>query len=65
MTLGEQMVEYRARSNLSMRDAAKKANISLQAWMYVERGLQNPQRLTEAKIKRLIEEEEQHAENQS
>jgi len=55
MSLQELMIAYRADNKLSMREAAEKAGISLQTWMYVERKVQEPTRLTEAKIRRLVE----------
>ena len=50
MTLGEAILEYRARNNLSMRQFAEKCGISLQTVNYVEKGLQKPSRLTKEKI---------------
>lgn len=58
MTLEERMVNYRARHDLSMQDAAKRCGISMQTWRYVEKGMQSATPLTEAKIKLLVDEEE-------
>ena len=58
MTLQEQMLNFRARHNLSQHEAAKRAMITLQTWNQVERGMQNPSRVTEAKIKYVIGEGE-------
>lgn len=56
--LREQMVAYRALHDLTMRDAAKNAGVAVQTWMYVERGLQSPSRLTRAKIENVVNEKE-------
>ncbi len=50
MELKDAILEYRAKNDMSLRDFAKKAGISLQTAMYVERGLQKPNRLTTKKI---------------
>lgn len=50
MDIRQEMIDYRARNGLSMEKASKEAGITIQTWMYVERGLQTPSRLTEAKI---------------
>lgn len=50
MTLSEAIIEYRARENISMKEFARRCNISLQTAMYVERGLQKPNRVTLKKI---------------
>lgn len=54
MDIKEAMVNYRARNGLSMEKAAIEAGITTQTWMHVERGLQDPSRLTEAKIKAVV-----------
>lgn len=58
MTLSELMVKYRAKHDVTMREASEKAGIALQTWMYVERNLQSPSRRTEQKIRLLVEEKE-------
>lgn len=50
MTLQDEIVEYRAKHNISMQEFADRCKISLQTAMYVERGLQKPSRLTTKKI---------------
>ena len=56
--LQEDMIRYRAETGLSMERAAQKAGITLQTWMNVERGIQSPSRVTETKIRMIIEEKE-------
>lgn len=58
MDIKQEMIEYRGRNGLSMEKAAKEAGITIQTWMYVERGIQTPSRLTEAKILAVIRKEE-------
>ena len=50
MELKDAIVQYRAMHNMSMKEFAKKANLSLQTINYVEKGLQKPSRLTKEKI---------------
>ncbi len=50
MTLPEAIIEYRAKHNISMQEFANRCKISLQTAMYVERGIQKPNRLTTKKI---------------
>ena len=58
MTLQELMVQYRAKHGLSQEKLAKLCNLSLQTVNSVENGLQNPSRLTEQKIRLVVEEDE-------
>ena len=58
MTLQEQMARYRAENNIGQDKAAKLAGISVQTWCNVERGCQTPSRLTEGKIRLLLERKE-------
>ena len=55
MELSEAMVRYRARENLKQVDAAKLARVSPQTWCSVENGHQHPSKLTEMKIRELVE----------
>lgn len=55
MSLQEQMARYRAARSMGQAQAAESAGISVQTWCNVERGQQKPSRLTEAKIKLLLE----------
>lgn len=58
MTLAEQMIRFRAETNMSQKECAEKVGITLQTWMHVERELQTPSRLTEQKIRLFIEKEQ-------
>ena len=58
MNLQGQMIRYRAEHNLGQAEAAGFAGISQQTWCNVERGNQKPSRLTEGKIRLLIDREE-------
>lgn len=57
-TLQELMLAYRAKHNLSQEKLAQKCGLSLQTVNSVENGLQNPSRLTEQKIRMVVEEQE-------
>jgi len=54
MTLQEEMIQYRAKNNLSQRRFAELCNISIVTLNNVERGAQKPSALTEAKIRMVI-----------
>ena len=54
MDLMNEMLMYRAKNGLSQKESAEQAGIALQTWTQIERGLQNPSRVTEAKIRLLI-----------
>lgn len=56
-TLGERILQYRARHGISQAEMAKRCRISLQAINYIERGRQKPSRLTTAKIEMVLAEE--------
>ena len=58
MTLQEMMVQYRAKHDLSQEKLAKLCGLSLQTVNSVENGLQNPSKLTEQKIRLVVEEVE-------
>lgn len=58
MALKDDMIKYRAKHDMPIKVCASKAGITAQTWQNVERGLQNPSRMTEGKIRLLIEEEE-------
>lgn len=58
MDIKQEMIEYRGRNGLPMAKAAAEAGITIQTWMNVERGIQTPSRLTEAKILAVIRKEE-------
>lgn len=50
MEIKDAILKYRAMNNMSMKDFAKKAGLSIQTVNYVEKGLQKPGRLTTEKI---------------
>ncbi len=55
MTLREEMIEFRAKNNLNQTEAAKRAKITLMTWGSVERGIQSPSKLTESKIRMVLD----------
>lgn len=55
MALADEMVRYRAAHKLSQGDFAKLCGINIMTVSHVERGLQNPTPLTEAKIRLIID----------
>ena len=69
MTLQEEMIRYRAKHRMSLREFAEEAGLSLQTVHYVERGLQNPLPITEQKIRLVLEKDEgnetEHQQNQT
>lgn len=58
MMIGEEMLKYRAKKSLSQEAAAKLAGITKQTWYSVENGLQKPSKVTETKIRLIMEEKE-------
>lgn len=59
MKLKDRMLDYRAKHGLSQEKAARQCDITLQTWTNIERGLQDPSRLTVAKIENVIGEEKE------
>lgn len=57
-SLQELMVQYRAKHDLSQGELAKLCGLSLQTVNSVENGLQNPSKLTEQKIRLVVEVDE-------
>lgn len=57
-TLSERMIEYRAKERISQRELAERVGVSLQTIHHVENGLQEPTKLTKAKIELVIKEAE-------
>lgn len=55
MTLQELMILYRGKERITQRDLAERCGVSLQTINYVENGLQNPSKLTEQKIRLVVE----------
>lgn len=58
MTLREEMIRYRAKERISQGELAKRCGVSLQTINSVENGLQTPSRVTEMKIRMIVEGEE-------
>lgn len=52
--LRKEMVDYRARHDLSLREMAERCKLSLQTVHSIESGIQTPSRLTEAKIRLVL-----------
>jgi len=50
----DKMIEYRAKNDLSQREFAEKAGVSLQTINSVETGLQEPSKVTKAKIELVL-----------
>ena len=65
--LSKKMLEYRAKENISQRELAKRVGVSLQTINSIENRIQEPTKLTEAKIYLIInnndEKEEKEGEN--
>ena len=59
MTLMEMMVRYRAKHDLTQKELADECKVSVVTVNAVERGLQTPSALTEAKIRLVVEEKEE------
>ena len=57
MTLAERIVRYRAMHDMSQTEFAEACKLSLQTVNSVENGLQNPSKLTVAKIEVVLGEE--------
>ena len=58
MTLQEMMIDYRARNRISQKELAKRAGVTLQTINSVENGYQKPSKVTEAKIRLVIDKED-------
>lgn len=56
--LSEQMVMYRAKKRITQTELARLCGLSTQTINSVETDQQNPSRITEAKIRLVIEEKE-------
>lgn len=56
--LAEKMIEYRAKNRISQRELARRVGISVQTVNAVENCLQEPSKLTKAKICLVIDEKE-------
>lgn len=62
MTLGEKILEYRARHNISQEDFANRAQVNVMTINSVENGKRTPTKLTMVKIERVLREDENHVE---
>lgn len=61
MTLQEEMVRYRAKQKISQTELARRCGVTVQTINSVENGTQTPSKLTETKIRLVLEEAEQNA----
>lgn len=53
--LSEKMVLYRAKERISQSELAKRCGLTLQTIHSIEKGVQNPSRVTEVKIRLVVE----------
>ncbi len=60
MALADDMIEYRAKKRIGQRELADKCGISVQTVCSIETGKQTPTKLTEAKIRLVIDEKEEN-----
>ena len=51
----EEMVKYRERENISMKEMAERCKVSLQTIYSIENGTQEPSRLTREKIRLVLD----------
>ena len=63
MSLREEMVRYRAKERISQSELARRCGLSLQTINSIENENQTPSELTLMKIKMVLEEEKENAEN--
>lgn len=56
-TLQEKMILYRARHNISQTELAQRCGVTLQTINSIENGKQKPSKLTLAKIKNVVDNE--------
>lgn len=54
MTLGERIVEYRAKERINMQEFADRCGVSKQTVYMIETGQQDPNRVTVAKIELVL-----------
>ena len=55
MSLQEEMIQYRAKERISQTELARRCGITVQTINSVENGTQTPSKVTEAKIRLVIE----------
>ena len=58
--IGQRIIAYRAKHDMSQEDFAIKAHVCLMTVNYVENGKREPTKLTRAKIEQIMREDEQH-----
>lgn len=58
MELKEMMIRYRAKERITQSELAKRCGVSLQTINSVENGNQTPSKVTETKIRLVVEGEE-------
>lgn len=63
MTLGERILNYRARYNISQEDFANRAKVNVMTINSIENGKRKPTRLTMSKIEIVLREDENHVED--
>jgi DNA-binding XRE family transcriptional regulator len=56
MSLQEEMIRYRAKERISQTELARRCGLTVQTINSVENGSQTPSKLTEAKIRMILEE---------
>lgn len=54
----KRMVRYRAKENISMKELARRCNLTTQTIHNIETGVQEPSRMTREKIEMVIGEDE-------
>lgn len=59
MSLKDRILDYRAKYGLSQAKMAKRCGITMTTLSNIERGIQTPSRLTEAKIERVLDGKEE------
>lgn len=52
--LAKSMIEYRAKERISQKELAERVGVSVQTINSIENGLQDPSKVTEAKINLVI-----------
>lgn len=58
MTLIDEMVRYRAKERISQAELARRCGVSLQTINSIENGQQEPSKVTEMKIRLVVEGEQ-------
>lgn len=56
-TIGDEILDFRARHRISQREFASRAGVTLQTVYSIENGLQKPTKVTERKIRLVFEQE--------